>query len=171
MHARGRAMERGRHPRSPSGRALPSCTPCLPTGQRRRPTSCYLAAPVSRAGMDLSYGPEYEAFRGEVRRFLEASWPLSGGDASLPKAEQVKRFRARAVEAGYLLRWIPKAYGGSEQPSDALRATIIREEFARARAPHEPRGIGMMMLVPTLLEKGAEWQKREFVPRTAMDEI
>ena len=121
--------------------------------------------------MDLSYGPEYEAFRGEVRRFLEAQWPLRGDEAALPKPEQAKRFRARAVEAGYLLRWIPKAYGGSEQPSDALKATIIREEFTRVRAPQEPRGIGMMMLVPTLLEKGAEWQKQQFVPATAMDEI
>ena len=121
--------------------------------------------------MDLSYGPEYEAFRGEVRSFLEANWPPRGDDADLPKGERAKRFRARAVAAGYLLRWIPKQYGGSEQPSDALKATIIREEFSRVRAPQEPRGIGMMMLVPTLLEKGAEWQKREFVPKTAMDEI
>ena len=27
------------------------------------------------------------------------------------------------------------------------------------------------MLVPTLLEKGAEWQKQKFVPPTAMDEM
>jgi alkylation response protein AidB-like acyl-CoA dehydrogenase len=121
--------------------------------------------------MDLSYGPEYEAFRGEVRRFLEAQWPLRGDEAALPKPERAKRFRARAVDAGYLLRWIPKAYGGSEQPSDALKATIIREEFTRAHAPQEPRGIGMMMLVPTLLEKGAEWQKQKFVPPTAMDQM
>jgi alkylation response protein AidB-like acyl-CoA dehydrogenase len=121
--------------------------------------------------MDLSYGPEYEAFRGEVRRFLEANWPPTGGEAELPKPERVRRFRERAVAAGYLLRWIPRAYGGSEQPADALKATVIREEFSRVRAPQEPRGIGMMMLVPTLLEKGAEWQKQQFVPPTARDEI
>ena len=37
--------------------------------------------------MDLCYGPEYEDFRGEVRRFLEG-WPLTGDEASLPQAEQ-----------------------------------------------------------------------------------
>jgi len=120
--------------------------------------------------MDLSYGPEYEAFRGEVRRFLEASWPPKGAEAELPKPERARRFRERAVAEGYLLRWIPRAYGGSEQPNDPLRASVIREEFTRVRAPQEPRGIGMMMLVPTLLEKGAEWQKQQFVPKTAMDE-
>jgi alkylation response protein AidB-like acyl-CoA dehydrogenase len=121
--------------------------------------------------MDLSYGPEYEEFRAEVRAFLAANWPQRAGEAELPKPERARRFRERAVEAGYLLRWIPRAYGGSEQPSDALRASILREEFTRARAPQEPRGIGMMMLVPTLLEKGAEWQKQKFVPPTAMDEM
>ena len=121
--------------------------------------------------MDLSYGPEYEEFRAEVRAFLAANWPQRAGEAELPKPERARRFRERAVEAGYLLRWIPRAYGGSEQPSDALRASILREEFTRARAPQEPRGIGMMMLVPTLLEKGAEWQRQKFVPPTAMDEM
>jgi alkylation response protein AidB-like acyl-CoA dehydrogenase len=120
--------------------------------------------------MDLSYGPEYEAFRGEVRRFLEANWPPQGAEAKLQRPEGKRRFREKAVAAGYLLRWIPKAYGGSEQPNDALKASVIREEFSRVRAPQEPRGIGMMMLVPTLLEKGAEWQKQQFVPKTAMDE-
>jgi len=119
--------------------------------------------------MDLSYGPEYEEFRGEVREFLKANWPQRAGEAELPKPQRARRFRERAVEAGYLLRWIPRAYGGSEQPSDALRASILREEFTRVRAPQEPRGIGMMMLVPTLLEKGVEWQKQKFVPPTAMD--
>ena len=121
--------------------------------------------------MDLSYGPEYESFRAEVRGFLEAHWPPKGADAERSKSERARRFREQAVAAGYLLRWIPKAYGGSEQPNDALRASILREEFTRVRAPQEPRGIGMMMLVPTLLEKGAEWQKQRFVPPTAMDEM
>ena len=118
--------------------------------------------------MDLSYGKDYEDFRGEVRAFLEANWPpKESGD----REAGAQAFRARAVEAGYLLRWIPKRYGGSEQSSDALKATVIREEFTRARAPMEPRGIGMMMLVPTLLEKGSEAQKEQFVPPTVAGDM
>ena len=97
--------------------------------------------------MDLSYGPEYEDFRQEVRGFLEANWPPKD-DEDGSREEQSLRFRAEAVEAGYLLRSVPKLYGGAEQPADALKATVIREEFSRAHAPMEPRGIGMMMLVP-----------------------
>ena len=121
--------------------------------------------------MDLGYGPEYEAFRGEVRAFLEAHWPSIGDGAESSREEKTRRFRVRAVEQGYLLRWLPKRYGGSEQPADALKATILREEFTRVRAPMEVRGIGMMMLVPTLLEKGSEWQKDFFIPKTVAGEI
>jgi len=121
--------------------------------------------------MDLSYGKKYEDFRAEVRAFLEASWPPKGEEAELPKEEQRHRFRERATEKGYLRRSIPRKYGGSEQPPDELAAQVIREEFARARAPGEVRGIGTMMLVPTLLEKGEEWQKEKFVPPSVRGEI
>ena len=115
--------------------------------------------------MDLSYGEEYEAFRAEVRAFLEENWP-PGDENEWPREEQTRRFREESVERGYLLRWLPKEFGGSEQPADALKATIIREEYTRKRAPMEVRGIGMMMLVPTLLEKGEAWQKEKFIPPT-----
>jgi alkylation response protein AidB-like acyl-CoA dehydrogenase len=118
--------------------------------------------------MDLSYGEELEGYRAEVQRFLEQSWPLKNDEAKLGFREQAVRFRERAIGAGYLCRNIPTRYGGSEQESDVLKAQIIREEFQRARAPLEPRGIGTMMLVPTLLERGEEWQKEKFVPGTIM---
>jgi alkylation response protein AidB-like acyl-CoA dehydrogenase len=38
-------------------------------------------------------------------------------------------------------------------------------------APGDVAGIGTMMLVPTLLEKGEEWQKEKFVPPTIQGEI
>jgi alkylation response protein AidB-like acyl-CoA dehydrogenase len=121
--------------------------------------------------MDLSYGKEYEDFRSELRAFLKASWPPQGDAAELPRGEGAKRFRQLAIEHGYLYRNIPKRYGGAEQEPDAVRAQIIREEFTAAHAPMEMRGIGMMMLVPTLLERGEEWQKEKFVPGTMSGDI
>ena len=121
--------------------------------------------------MDLSYGERYDALRAEARAFLEAGWPLRGAEASLPAADQVLAFRRRAIAAGYLARSIPKRYGGSEQSADVLKAQIIREEFARARAPGEMAGIGPNMLVPTLLEKGSEWQKERFIAPTIRGDI
>jgi len=120
--------------------------------------------------MDLSYGEEYERFREEVRTWLGENWPPTGADLELEKGAQVTAFRKRAIQAGYLCRSIPRAYGGSEQPADSLKAQVIREEFTRARAPHEARGIGTMMLVPTLLDRGEEWQKEKWVESTILGE-
>ncbi len=121
--------------------------------------------------MDLSYGSEYESFRNEVQAFLESEWPLQGDDAKKSLGEQATQFRKTAIEAGYLARAIPKAYGGSEQEADPLKGQIIREEFSRARAPMDPPGIGTMMLVPTLIDRGEEWQKQKFVPGTMLGDI
>jgi alkylation response protein AidB-like acyl-CoA dehydrogenase len=121
--------------------------------------------------MELGYSAEYEAFRGEVKAFLAASWPLRGDEARLAPDKQASLFRERAIAAGYLARSIPKRYGGSEQAADVLKGQLIREEFARARAPGEMAGIGPSMLVPTLLEKGSEWQKEKFIAPTLRGDI
>ncbi len=120
--------------------------------------------------MDLNYGAEAEALRAQVREFLGQAWrpgELRGADLRA----YIKAFRLQATEAGYLYRGIPKRYGGSEQPVDVVRAQVIREEFARARAPMEVGGNGMSMLVPTLLERGAEAQRERFIPKTMSGEF
>jgi alkylation response protein AidB-like acyl-CoA dehydrogenase len=116
--------------------------------------------------MDLSYGEAYEAFRSEVKAFLAENWPARGAEADLSLNEQVDRFREKAIDAGYLARAIPRKYGGSEQEADVLKAAVIREEFRKGRAPGDPIGLGVALLVPTLLEKGTEWQKEKFIGPT-----
>jgi alkylation response protein AidB-like acyl-CoA dehydrogenase len=116
--------------------------------------------------MDLEYSSEHIAFQGEVRAFLEDAWvkPMKAKPAD--RKAFVREFRERATAAGYLCRGFPREYGGSEQPNDVMRAQIIRACFAAARAPMEVPGNGVTMLAPTLLERGADWQKREFIPKT-----
>lgn len=121
--------------------------------------------------MDLRYSAAYEAFRTEVAAFVAEHWPPRGAEAALPRREAEARFRARAVEAGYLYRAVPKAYGGAEQAPDVLKGQILREEFARRRAPGEVPGVGVAMLVPTLLEHGTEEQKQRFIPKTLSGEF
>ena len=76
--------------------------------------------------------------------------------------------RARHRGAATCARCDPDgSYGGSEQPPDALAAADHPRGVRPRRARRgEARGIGTMMLVPTLLEHGAEWQKEQFVPAT-----
>lgn len=116
--------------------------------------------------MDLSYGAAAEAFRTEVRAFLSLHWPPPSDARGADLKAFIRTFRALATAEGYLYRAIPKIYGGSEQPVDVIKAQVIREEFARARAPMEVGGNGMNMTVPTLLEKGTEEQKDLFIRKT-----
>ena len=115
--------------------------------------------------MDLSYGADVEDFRRETAEFLAKNWQPSHIGRS-DYDNYVRAFRSRAVDAGYLYRAIPKRYGGSEQPVDVIRAQVIREEFARVRAPTELRGNGVNMTIPTLLEKGTEEQRALFIRKT-----
>lgn len=130
--------------------------------------------------MNLSYSAEYEAFRAEVRKFLEDNWTKATGGAAADEAivgsisrpdARTTAFRIKAIEAGYLYRNVPRRYGGSEQPFDPLKSLIIAEEFKRARAPFECVGQGPSMLVPTLLEHGTETQKQRFVRDTLLGNL
>jgi alkylation response protein AidB-like acyl-CoA dehydrogenase len=133
--------------------------------------------------VNLEYSAEYEKFRSEVRAFLAQSWsaedaarqPDPDGMAAFAGGagvdERAAAFRLKAIERGYLYRHVPRRYGGSEQPVDPLKATIIAEEFRRARAPHEIMGQGPSMLVPTLLEHGTEAQKEFFIRDTLLGRI
>ena len=119
--------------------------------------------------MDLEYSAEHEAFREEVRTFLKG-WPLTGDDANLPKEEQEKIFRRRGIDAGYVYRSVPKQYGGSEQPQDAIKDQIAIKEFYAANAPRDLLSQGAGLLVPTLLEFGTEEQKERYVPQALTGE-
>jgi alkylation response protein AidB-like acyl-CoA dehydrogenase len=133
--------------------------------------------------VNLSYSTEYEQFRAEVRRFLAEHWTAEDA-ASQPDVDSVAAmtggvrvddrataFRLQAIERGYLYRHVPRRYGGAEQPPDPLKATIIAEEFRRAKAPYEMVGQGPSMLVPTLLEHGTEAQKQRFVRDTLLGKV
>ena len=120
--------------------------------------------------MDLSYGPEYDDYRQQVRAFLKEHGrdaPRGGTITSAP----VKEWQSLLIEHGYAARTIPKEYGGYGGEPDLLKGRIIGEEFARAQIPSGLGGQGISMLVPTLLELGTEEQKRKFIPPTLSGEM
>src|SRR5262245_32309352 len=115
--------------------------------------------------MDLASGPEYAAFRAEALAFLASAWPPARRGAPVD-AEGRRRFLDAAVAGGYLYRHVPRRWGGSEQPFDPFREAIVAELFDAAGAPWRlgPQGVGM--IVPTLLEVGADWQRERFIRPT-----
>jgi alkylation response protein AidB-like acyl-CoA dehydrogenase len=134
--------------------------------------------------VNLSYSAEYEQFRAEVRDFLAKNWspedaaagPDTDSVAAMTGAvirtdERATQFRQAAIDRGYLYRHVPKQYGGSEQPSDPLKATIIAEEWKKAKAPFEIMGQGPSMLVPTLIEHGTQEQRDKLIRATLLGHI
>jgi alkylation response protein AidB-like acyl-CoA dehydrogenase len=120
--------------------------------------------------MDLGFGPQFDAFRSEVRQFIAAHWPAPGAQ-NRAAGEAESLFRAAAIGQGYYARSVPRRYGGSEQTPDMAKAAIIHEEIKCAGAPPELRNSGTNMLVPTLLEWGTEAQCLRFIPGTITGEI
>src|SRR5882757_5047388 len=115
--------------------------------------------------MDLSYSPEYEAFRTEIRAFAKQHGARAprGMAASMDGSREWQKL---LIEHGYAARTIPKDYGGHGAAPDVLNSRIIAEEFLAAGLPLGMSGQGISMLVPTLLELGSEEQKKAWIPPT-----
>ncbi len=122
--------------------------------------------------MDLSYDQEHEDFRREVRAFLAETvreYPKPFG-VNRATAE-AKAWQAKLIERGYAARTIPQEYGGCGAEPDILKAHILAEEFAQAKAPRGLINQGISMFVPTLLEFGTEEQKRAWIAPTLRGDI
>ncbi len=117
--------------------------------------------------MDLSYGPEYEAFRDEVRAFCRDY------GSRAPRShfgEEARAWQRLLIEHGYAARTIPKRYGGYGGEPDILKSRIVAEEFIAAGLPMGMASQGISMLVPTLLELGSEEQKQRWIAPTLRGE-
>ena len=117
--------------------------------------------------MDLSYSPQYEAFRDEVRAFATKY----GARAPRGGMGDMREWQKLLIEHGYAARTIPKEYGGYGAQPDVLKSRIIAEEFIAASLPMGMAGQGISMLVPTLLEVGSEEQKKAYIAPTLRGEI
>ncbi len=128
--------------------------------------------------MDLSYGPEDEAFRAEVRSWLEEA--LSGEFAELRGKggpgreheaydERVAWDRHLAKHGWTCIGW-PEEYGGRGLP--LFQQVIFHEEYARANAPARVNHLGEELLGPTLIAFGTDEQKQRFLPKiVAVEEL
>jgi alkylation response protein AidB-like acyl-CoA dehydrogenase len=120
--------------------------------------------------MNFDFTPEQEAFRKEVRAWLEANLPddLRGRAFAASRAdrEEVDRLRAwqrRMYEAGYVgLDW-PREFGG--RGATLVEQVILFQEMARAECPQFVNRGGLSMLGPTLMKYGTPAQQRRFLPR------
>ena len=122
--------------------------------------------------MNLGYSDSQQAFREEVRDWLQAHVPAQ----ALPSFDTAEGFEAhraweRTLAEGNwgMVTW-PEAYGG--RGCDLIEWLIFEEEYYRAGAPLRVNQNGIFLLGPTLMEYGTEEQKARFIPAMASgDEI
>ncbi|MEH3040018.1 MAG: acyl-CoA dehydrogenase family protein [Sphingomonas paucimobilis] len=116
--------------------------------------------------MDLSYTPEEEAFRADVRAFLAEKLPADilavGEDDNALTKEQVERWQAILASRGWLAGHWPREHGG--QDWTPVQRFLFEEEMARAGAPM-PLPFGLNMLAPVLIKFGSPHQQQHWLGR------
>ncbi len=118
--------------------------------------------------MDLSYPPEAETFRAEIRGWLEENLPQGWFDEGFSMTAEEKaafneEWTKKLFDGGWICATWPVEYGG--KGLSTIQGVVLAEEFARAKAPMRGDFFGDTLVGPTILMNGTEEQKKEFLPR------
>jgi alkylation response protein AidB-like acyl-CoA dehydrogenase len=125
-------------------------------------------------GMDLTYPPEAETFRSEIRQWLEDNLPEGWFDEGFSMTPDERRawnaeWTKTLFEGGWICATWPKEYGG--KGLSTMEGVVLNEEFARAGAPMRADFFGDTLVGPTILQWGTEEQKQFFLPKILSGEI
>ena len=121
--------------------------------------------------MDLSFTPEQQAFRAEVRAWMEThvpKEPLVTLECREGYDQHVAWERTLASGNRGMVTW-PEVYGG--RGLDLIEWLIFEEEYFRAGAPNRANQNGIFLLGPTIMEFGTDEQKARFLPPMARGEV
>lgn len=130
--------------------------------------------------MDFRFSPEEEAFRREVREFLDREYPLNRHSGALPDGSSLptpephvpgympsREAELKLGAKGWLALSWPVEYGGGGKP--LTYQMIVDEELAYYNVPGA-ESMGRTIIAPTLLAWGSEELKREILPKIARGE-
>ncbi|HWT41171.1 MAG TPA: acyl-CoA dehydrogenase family protein, partial [Sphingopyxis sp.] len=121
--------------------------------------------------MDLAYTNEQQAFRAEVRAWMEANVPkepLVTLECEDGYHQHVEWERKLASGNWGMVTW-PEAYGG--RGLDLIQWLIFEEEYYRAGAPLRVNQNGIFLLGPTVMEFGTDEHKARFLTPMAKGEV
>jgi alkylation response protein AidB-like acyl-CoA dehydrogenase len=121
--------------------------------------------------MEFSYLPEDEAFRDELRQWLDDNLPdfldqgeigSGQGEGILRTMERRKAWQRRLNEGRWAaINW-PREWGGRE--ATIMQNVIYSQEMARARAPGIYNANGIWQIGPMIIKWGTEEQRQRWLP-------
>jgi hypothetical protein len=123
--------------------------------------------------MDFELSPEEKAFEAEVEAFLRKN---ASPEVMDPNPEQLSQtvdtpakraFMRKLAERGWLGMSWPKAYGGREL--SGIYDFILTEALSRWGAPQPGKGVGIVG--KTIIRRGSEQLKQEFLPQIMRGEV
>ena len=119
--------------------------------------------------MDFRLGPKSDAFRAEVRSFLEQHLDAEVIERAHRTGTLHDRDFHRALgKQGWIAASWPAEYGGQER--DPFEMTALRDELRLAGVPTD--GMALSLIVcQTIRRVATDEQKRDFLPRALAGEI
>jgi alkylation response protein AidB-like acyl-CoA dehydrogenase len=121
--------------------------------------------------MDFAFTSEQEAFRAEVRFFLEEEIRQGSFEPRCDAwiAGHSPEFSRKIARKGWIGMVWPKEYGG--QGKSYIDRLVLTEELLRYGAPVASHWFSDRQMGPALLAYGTEEQKAEFLPRIVQAEV
>jgi alkylation response protein AidB-like acyl-CoA dehydrogenase len=120
--------------------------------------------------VDLTLSPQEEAFRDELRTWLDANHPGPEPEGDEGGFEFRREWQRKLHADGWAgVSW-PKEYGG--RGATLVEQAIFNEEVVRSKAPSAANVLGLAMGGPTVIAHGTEEQKRRYLePILSAEEI
>ena len=121
--------------------------------------------------MNFEYPPEAEAFRSELRAWLDANYTdeyrslksVIACTLDDPDLAKHREWNAKLADARYSAIAWPEEYGG--RGAGIMEQVVYAEEMHRAGAPHTVNLIGLSNIAPSIMEHGTDEQKSTLLPR------
>src|SRR5438309_7955836 len=122
--------------------------------------------------MDFNFSPEDEAFRMELRAWLDANLPRDHhktdfaieffADEEGENWDKRVAWHRKMHAAGWVAIQYPSEYGG--RGASLTQQQLYDEELARAGAPSLVNAQGIGLVGPTLMHWGTDEQRRRYLP-------
>jgi alkylation response protein AidB-like acyl-CoA dehydrogenase len=120
--------------------------------------------------LDLTLSPNEQAFRDELRSWIEENHPGEEPKGDDEAFEFRREWQRKLHAAGYAgLSW-PEEYGG--RGATLIEQAIFGEELTRAKAPAAANVLGLAMGGPVVIAYGSDEQKQRYLePILSAEEI